>query len=249
VIALLLLSALPLGPCADAAACTMRVRAPDELLAVGRAAVSAAGLKEADAKVEPLKPKVLKGDVAFGLELERDGEQIIVRALSLHRPPSTYGLARVTPQRVPKPAQQARALQLAVTDGLRRAMADLAEQLLEAAGQGQRKLKLSVQVTGLGVQARRDVAEMLMPCLKRQLDALGAITEPVEVQGYLEDEVLYAPAPDEPRESLSWQTERMRDAVMGPKPACPVAGTSIERGKLRFTADTLNHAVVVTMAR
>jgi len=36
---------------------------------------------------------------------------------------------------------------------------------------------------------------------------------------------------------------------MGPKAACPVTGTSIERGRLRFTADTLNHAVVVTVAR
>jgi hypothetical protein len=208
-------------------------------MGVAHAAVASLGLKEGEPKAAPLKPKVLKGDVAFGLELERSGEQIIVRALSLHRPPSVYGLVRVTPQKVPKPEQQARALQLAVNEGLRQAMADLSSQLLEAAGQGERKLKLSVQVTGVGPAARKDLAETFFPCLKRQLDALGAVTEPVEVAGYLEDEVLYAPSPNEPRDSLQWQTDRLRTA-------CSTSAGSL---KLRFGADTLNHAVVVTIAR
>jgi hypothetical protein len=208
-------------------------------MGVARAALASVGLKEGEPKVGALKPRVLKGDVAFGLELERSGEQIVVRALSLHRPPSVYGLARVTPQKVPKPEQQARALQLAVNEGLRQAMADLSSQLAEAAGQGERKLKLSVQVTGVGPSARKDLAETFFPCLKKQLDALGAVTEPSEVAGYLEDEVHYAPSPDEPRDSLQWQVDRLRAA-------CSTAAGSI---KLRFGADTLNHAVVVTIAR
>jgi hypothetical protein len=128
-------------------------------------------------------------------------------------------------------------------------MADLSSRLLEAAGQGERKLKLSVQLNGLDSTLRREVAESLFPCLKRQLDAQGEVTEPVERAGYLEEDVLYAPAPDEPRDSLEWQTAKMREAVVGPKGACSVAGGALAGGRLRFEADVLNHAVVVSIAR
>ncbi len=198
VIALLVLLAAPLGPCADRAACTFRVKASAELAAAARVALVANGLKEGEPKVTPvpaLKPKQLKGDTAFAVEIEKSGEgdEIIVRALSLHRSPSVYGLVKVTPQPVPKPKQKARALQLALEHGIEAAMIDLTEQILEAAGQGQRKLKLSVQVTGLESASRQYVAETLIPCLKGQVDSLGALTTPTEVSGYLEDELLYAP--------------------------------------------------------
>jgi hypothetical protein len=245
VIALLVLA---LSPCADRAACTMRVHAADDLLPVAHAAVADLGIKEGEPKAAALKPRQLKGDTAFGMELERDADQLIVRALSLHRPPSVYGLARVTPQKVPRPEQQRRALQLAANEGLRRAMEDLSEQIREAAGMGQRKLKLSVEVNGLGREGRKVVAETLFPCLKRQLDQLGAVTEPAETAGYLEDEVLYAPAPDEPRDSLQWQVEHMRAAVLSGKGQCSVAGTPLGKARLQFVADALNHAVVVNIA-
>src|SRR5882762_2110289 len=89
-----------LGPCADLASCTMKVRAPAELLPQARVALSRVGLREADPKPAPVKlePKTLGGYVAFGLEVEPQGDELIVRALSLHRPPSVYGLARVKPQ-------------------------------------------------------------------------------------------------------------------------------------------------------
>jgi len=142
----------------------------------------------------PGQAKVLKGDTAFGLELERDGEQIIVRALSLHRPPSVYGLKRVTPQRVPKPKQQARALQLAVNDGLKRAW-----RTHRAGARGGRAGPAQAEALGAGDGARRRGAPVpsRTRCAVPQAPARRARSahRAVEVKGFLEDEVLYAPRP------------------------------------------------------
>lgn len=234
-----------LGPCADAARCTAKLRVPAELLPQARAALARTALREGDPEKPPpkLDPKLLKGDLAFSLEIEPDGDGYLVRALSLHRPPSLFGRARVKAQPLPRPQQKARAVELALRGGIERAMEDLAAQLAEAAGQGRRALKLSVLVNGLDSASRRYLAETFVPCLKGQFDALGAVTEPREQAGYLEDEIEYVPAADEPRDSLQWQADRLRAASVGQAPRCPAPAKLAPR----FTADVLNRGVRVEL--
>jgi len=234
-----------LGPCAELSACTATVRAPADLLPQARAALKLAGLSEAEPKAAPQKidPKVLRGDVAFSIEIEPEGSELVVRALSLHRPPSVFGRVSVTPQALPNPKQRARAVEIALRGGIARAMDDLAAQLAEGAGQGRRFLKLSVRVSGLGSAPRQYVGETFLPCLKSLFDLLGPVTEPREVAGYLQDEVEYAPAAGEPRDSLEWQAARLRDASVGAKAQCPPPAKHVAR----FSADTVNRGVIVEL--
>src|SRR5262245_53479241 len=110
-IAALILSSL--GPCADVSSCTAKVRAPAELVAPAKAAPKRLRRPEGEPKAPPAKiaPASLRGDTAFGIELEPQGDELIVRALSLHRPPSVYGLVRVKPQVPSSPKLKARALE------------------------------------------------------------------------------------------------------------------------------------------
>src|SRR5207302_11453387 len=136
---------------------------------------------------------------ATGLEGgERGG---LVRPRATGKAVATYGLARVPVQQAP--GHQARAVEVAVRTGIERAMDDLKDQL-----SAERHLHLSVRVSGLDSETRKGAAENFLPCLKQHFDALGAVTEPREVAGFLEDDVTYAPAKDEPREALQWQRER-----------------------------------------
>ena len=240
-IAALLLAAL--GPCAELTACTARVRAPAELLQPAKAALAQVRLSEAEPKAppQPIEAKTLRGDVAFAIEVEPEGEQLIVRALSLHRPPSVYGLVKVKPQPLTNPKWRARAVQLALRGGIERAMVDLASQLAEGAGQGRRTLKLSVKVNGLDTETRRWVTETYLPCLKSGFDLLGAVSEPREVAGYLEDELEYAPEKDEPRDPLEWHATRLRAATLGQKAACPPPAKRVPV----FKPDTVNRGVII----
>ncbi len=239
----LLLAAL--GPCAELQACTAKVRAPAELVADARVALGLARLTESEPKTPPsrIDAKVLRGDVAFSIEVEPQGDELVVRALSLHRPPSMFGRAVVKPQALANPKQRARAVQIALRGGIERAMEDLAAQLAESAGQGRRVLKLSVRVSGLSQPARQYVAETFLPCLKGQFDLLGPVTEPRDVAGYLEDEVEYAPVTGEPRDSLEWQAGRLREASLGAKAQCPPP----QKHLARFSADAVNRGVIVEL--
>lgn len=243
-IAALLLAAL--GPCASPEACTAKLRGPPELVAAARGALARLTLVESEPKSPPqkLEPKVLRGDVSFSIELEpAAGGEIIVRALSLHRPVSVYGLTRVKPQALPKPKDRARALELAMKRGIEQAMEDLAAQLAEAAGQGKRTLKLSVRVNALGSDARKHVAEQFIPCLKGQFDQLGAVTEPREIAGYLEDVVEYAPVKDEPRDALQWQANRLRELSNGAKAKCLPPPKYLAK----FRPDSVNRGIIVEL--
>lgn len=241
----LLVLAAALGPCADVALCTAKLRTSEPLLPRARAALALVPLKEGEGAPAAIKPKTLAGDVAFSFEVELQGAQVLVRAISLHRPPQVYGLAKVTVQAVKKPAQQEKALTLAIRQGMERAMENLREQLAEAAGLGSRKLRLSVLVNGLDTASRRHVAEVLQPCLKRQFDALGPLTEPHEVAGYLVEDLEYAPAKDEPRDSLQWQADRLRGLTLAAKAQCE----PLPKVRTTFIVDAANHGVVVNFAR
>ncbi|MBL8958150.1 MAG: hypothetical protein JNK82_45680 [Myxococcaceae bacterium] len=234
-----------LGPCAELANCTAKLRTPAALLPQARAALAGARLPEGEPKTAPsaIDPKVLRGDKAFAIEIEPDGEAFVVRALSLHRAPSVFGRVKVTPQALPNPKHQAKAVEIALRGGIARAMEDLSAQLAEAVGQGRRVLKLSVRVSGLSAPARQFVAETFLPCLKSQFDLLGPVTEPREVAGYLEDEVEYAPLKDEPRDSLDWQAKRLRDTSVGQKAQCPLPAKVLAT----FNPDTVNRGVIVEL--
>jgi hypothetical protein len=241
-IALLVLSAL--GPCADVAACTFKLRGPDELLAPAREAMRSLKLTEAEPKSAPAKLSPgATGDVAFSIELELAGESVVARALSLHRAPSVFGRAEVTPRVRRGGPYRDRALQVAVRASVQSAFADLSAQLLEAAGRGSRTLKLAVRVNGLDGPSRAAVTETFLPCLTRQFDQLGAVTVPREVAGYLEDAVEYVPAKDEPRESLRWQADRLRALTVGAKAACPPPA----KWAAAFAVDTVNRGVVIEL--
>jgi hypothetical protein len=243
VIALWVLAAL--GPCAELPNCTAKLRAPAELQQAGKAALALVRFTEGEPKAAPQKiePKVLRGDVAFTIEVEPKGDELVVRALSQHRPPSVYGLARVKPQKLGSPKFKARAVEIALRGGIEEAMTDLAAQLAEGAGQGRRTLKLSLRVNGLDGPTRQYLVETYVPCLKGQFDLLGAVTEPREVAGYLEDELEYAPANDEPREPLEWQVSRLREATVGRSAQCRLPPKRVPV----FKADTVNRGVLIEL--
>ena len=69
------------------------------------------------------------------------------------------------------------------------------------------------------------------------------MTEPKELQGYLEDEIEYAPAKDEPRDSLQWQAERLRATTLGFDAKCPPPPKTVAS----FKADLVGHGVVVEL--
>ena len=239
-IVLLLLAGL--GPCADVAACTAKLRAPPEQLAGLRAGLARVGLPEGEpAAPAKLEAKVLRGDTAFAFEVELKPEGTVVRALSLHRPPSVYGMATLRYHGYITKAQRLRATEMSYGDAIAEAMEDLTAQLAEAAGVGKRMVKLSVRVNGLESEARKHVVETYLPCIKGQFDQLGAVTEPREVAGYLEDVVEYAPAKDEPREFLQWQANRLRELTHAAKAKCPPPAKYIAK----FTPDTVNKGVVI----
>jgi hypothetical protein len=239
-IALLLLAGL--GPCAETSACTAKLRAPVDELPALRAGLARAGLPEGEPKaVAKLEPKVLRGDTAFALEVETKTDGTVVRALSLHRPPSVYGVAKLRPVGYITKEQRLKAAETSYAHAIAEAMEDLTAQLAEAAGVGKRTVKLSVRVNALESLARRHVVETYLPCIKGQFDQLGAVTEPREVAGYLEDVVEYAPAKDEPRDSLQWQANRLRELTHAPKAKCPPPPKYIAK----FTPDTVNRGIVI----
>jgi hypothetical protein len=209
----ILLAAAPLGPCADRSKCGFR----------GTDSFAKSAISDFDLKT---------GD-DYAIEVERLDHEFLVRARDLKKPVSMYGLARVPVQDLPKPDQHRRAIQIALREGIARAMADLSEVLA-----GQRKLHLSLKVTGLSPSARQFASETFFPCLKQHFDALGAVTEPHEVAGFLEDEIQYAPAKDEPRDPLEWQAQRLKNVCPAPPGLHATA-----------SADSVNRGVVLSFTR
>lgn len=240
-------AAAPLGPCADAPACTVRVAtadAPPELAA----ALAGLGLKVG----EPGPVAALTasgGDRAFEVAVQVLGDAVAVTARSLHRPKEVYGEGRARVVRT-RSDLAARARQVALRNASLQALEDLGARIPEALGRGVRRLRFTLRVNGLESRAREVVAREVLPCLKGRLELLGAATSPSEAGGYLEEEVEYAPAALEPRDPLEWHVAWVRAALLGgPKAACPLAGGPLAAFTVRVSADALNRAVLVDFLR
>jgi hypothetical protein len=242
------LAAVPLGPCADAAGCSVRLpkdAAPELVDAVARLGLKAG---ETAAPVEPLKRA--GGDQAFVLEALAQPEQrtVRVRISSLHRPAAVWGESTAT---VPATGDKfkARALTSAWRQAVEGAFESLTGQIAESLGQGVRRVKLAVRVNGLE-KAPRAQAELVLSCLKGRLDLLGATTTPTERGGYLEETVEYAPAKDEPRQPLQYHVTWVRKAILdGPRAPCTQLGTALSKFSVQVTPDELNNGVLVAFDR
>lgn len=239
-------SAAPLGPCADPASCTVRLAAdaPAELLG----ALESLGLGRSDpGAVEPLSRR--GGDRAFSLEAAASGGSVRVRVASLHRPPWVWGEG--TRQVVTTGARfKQRAAQAAWRVAAQAAFADLEVRIAEALGQGVRKVRLSLRVNGLEPAARQQAQEKTLPCLKGRLDLVGAATTAELRGGFLEEELEYAPAPDEPREPLEHHVAWVKAALLGgPRAACSLLGTPLGRHTVLVSSDAVNRGVVIAFER
>lgn len=149
-----------------------------------------------------------------------------------------------------KPQWRARALTAAFKQALPQALEDLEQRAKELKGQGSRKVRFSLELNRLDGPARTFVKETTLPCLTHRLELLGKVTAAVESQGFLEEDVEYAPAADEPRDALAFQVEQAQRALTGgPREACSIFGTPLQGYATRVRADALNRAVVVTFRR
>jgi hypothetical protein len=239
VVLVAVLSGAPIGACADRTACRFKL-ADDPSL---QQALAALGLTSGELKAEPLKKPA--GDLAFSVSFTRVDDQVVVKAVSLHRPPSIYGegAAKVLP--VNKPEWKQRALVSALKVALGAALEDLAGRI-----SGVRKVKLSAQVNGLNLKTREHVEKSLLPCLKSLFDLVGPVTSAEEQSGYLDESLEYLAEKDEPRVSLDWQAARLRAAILGgTRSKCSVAGSPLQGWSTFVTADALNGAVVVSFKR
>jgi len=231
------LSAAPMGACADRAVCRFTVS--DEL----KEAAAGLGLVAGELKAEPLKKP--SGDVAFALTSAVAAGQVGVKAVSLHRAAAVYGEASAKVMAVKKPEWKQRALVSAQKVAIAKAMEDLTARIA-----GVRKVTLSAQLSGLDEKGRDHVEKSLMPCLKGLFDLVGALSVPGVSAGYFDEVLEYLPEKDEPRVSLDWQVARVKAAIIGgPRAKCGVAGTSLQGMAALVTADPVNQAVVVRFKR
>lgn len=239
------LAAGPLGPCAEVAQCKARLQAgaPKELVA----ALEQLELPVGDpGTAEPLTRA--GGDKAFAIEALDGEKEVRVRVSSLHRPREAWGEAT---QRVAATGEKfkGRARTVAWRVATQRAFEDLVGRINEALGQGVRKLKLAFRVNALEPAARAE-SEKALACLKSRLDLLGATTAPVLRGGFLEEELEYAPAKDEPREPLEHHVAWVKSALLGgPKAPCTLVGTVLARYTVLVSADPLNKGVIVAFQR
>ena len=114
------LSAAPLGACADRAACRFKVVEQPGLTE----ALAGLGLAVGELKAEPLKRP--GGDTAYSLTLTRTEDQLVVKAVSLQREASLYGEGAAKVWSVPKPEWKQRALVSAMKVAVVKALDDLA---------------------------------------------------------------------------------------------------------------------------
>lgn len=233
------LSGAPIGACADRAACRFKLGDEPGL----KEALAGLGLTAGELKAQPLQRP--GGDLAFSLALTRQGDQLVVRAVSLHRPAAIYGEGAAKVAAVPKPEWKPRAQVSAAKVAIGKALEDLAARI-----SGVRKVTLSAKLSGLDLKSREHVESALLPCLKSLFDLVGPITAPSAQAGYLDEALEYLPEKDEPRESLEWQVARVRAAMLGgTRSTCSVAGGPLQGWSTFVTADPLNGAVVVSFKR
>ncbi len=233
------LTATPLGACADRALCRFKLSDEPAL----KEALNGLSLTAGELKVEPLKRP--GGDVAFGLTMASNGREVVVKVVSLHRKDTLYGEARAKVMAVSRPEWKERALVSAARVAIPRALEDLAGQI-----SGVRKVTLSAQVSGLDLKAREHVERSLLPCLKSLFDLVGPVTSAEAAAGYLDESLEYLPAKDEPRASLDWQVSRMKSAMLGGvRSKCAVSGSPLQGWSTFVTSDVLNGAVVVSWKR
>jgi hypothetical protein len=238
VVLVAVLSGAPLGACADLTACRFKVGDEPAL----KEAMAALGLTSGELKAEPLKKPA--GDLAFSLGFTRVGEQVVVKAVSLHRAAS-YGEGSAKVMAVKKPEWKQRALVSALKVAIPKALADLSARIA-----GVRKVTLSAQLTGLDAKTRDHVERSLFPCIKGLFDQVGPLTTAEVTAGYLDESLEYLPEKDEPRVSLDWQVARVRSAILGgTRSKCSVAGSPLQGWSTFVTADVLNGAVVVSFKR
>lgn len=238
-LAAVILTGVPVGACADKAACRFKVGDEPAL----KDALAALQLATGELKAEPLKKP--SGDLAFALTLSLKGEQVSVRAVSLHRPAAIWGEGVAKVAAVPKSEWKQRALVSAVKVAVGRALEDLQQRIA-----GVRKVTLSAQLNGLDLKGREHVEQSLLPCLKSLFDLVGPISVPAVAAGYLDEAIEYLPEKDEPRESLHWQVARVRSAMLGSaRSKCSVVSTPLQGWSTIVTADELNTAVVVSWKR
>jgi hypothetical protein len=189
------------------------------------------------------------GDRAFVLEALATEAEVRVRISSLHRPPAAYGEGTQAIAAT-GPRFKARARTTAWRIATQAAFADLVGRINEALGQGARRIKLSIRVNGLEPAVREQAGEKTLACLKSRLDLLGASTAPALRAGYLEEELEYVPAKDEPREPLQHHVAWVKSALLGgPKAPCTIVGTVLSKYTVLVSADALNQGVIVAFER
>lgn len=185
---------------------------------------------------------------ALGLTASVDGAKVVVVAKDPARP-KVFGQGEAKLQKV-KPQFADRALVAALKQAIPKALEDLEARALEAKGQGVRRLRFALQLNGLESKARAHVKESLLPCLKQRLELVGPVTQAEELSGFWEEQVEYAPFPGEPRESLGWHAEQVRESIVGgPKASCTTFGTPLQGYSTNVTVDALNQGVLVTFRR
>jgi len=108
-------------------------------------------------------------------------------------------VARVTPsERFPKPDSNHARCKIAVNEGRAYPLLEIFPACFSAAASGERVLKLLAQVTAWGRLAPRS-ERVVLSLPQAPARPLGALTEPTEVKGFLEDEGHYAPVLHEPQ--------------------------------------------------
>lgn len=232
-------SAGPIGACADRAACRFRTGADADLKE------ALAGLELTAGELEAAPLKKAGGDLAFSLSAVRRGEEVVVKALSLQRPATIWGEAAVHVMQVPKPQWEKRAVISALKTAVLRALEDLRTRI-----DGVRTLRLSVRTSGLDGKARDHAERALLPCVKSLFELVGPVTSPELNGGYLDEAIEYLPAKEEPHQALQWQVARVREAILGGlRSKCTVWGSPLQGWSTFVAADEVNGAVVVSFKR
>ncbi len=172
--------------------------------------------------------------------------ELTVTVASLHRPKAVYGEARKPLPVLKKAAWQETALKSAARWTMQAALDDLSVRIRDAAGKGERVLPISIRVNALDQKARAFIVGSLVPCVARLFDAKPPAT--AEVMGYLEGRLLYRPAPEEPRNPLAYQVDRVKSALKpDAKGGCSLTGSGLERRAVRVSADENNRGVVIEL--
>jgi hypothetical protein len=234
-----LLGAVPVGACADRAACRFDVKDDAALTE----ALHALQLTAGDLKAPMLKKA--GGDLSFQISAAKTEGAVTVKVSSNHRAPGIWGEATVKVQPVKKPEWKARAQASALKQAVPAALEDLRQRI-----DGTRRLTISVRLNGLDPKPRDYVEKTLQPCVKSLFDLTGPVTAAESKGGYLDEAIEYLPEKAEPHASLAWQVDRVREALLGGMRAkCSVSGSPIQGWSTFVAADELNGAVVVSFKR